>query len=379
MEDAGTLPASMPPRRWCLGAESPVANPVAELPPALLPPLHESAAGAPDVLPDDYGDAGGLWLTVRRQNPFDVLLLNGGSEVAPETILVRFRVLWKFWTQKLTVARQGATRTVVRRKYGDDIESYIDNLQWAYDQLSADGGSDFWRSRLAEERSKTLWSRMSDIVDATLADGLLDAAEVKHLISRAESVGYEREEFAVLLRDALHARRFEPETAPAGEAASTQLASVRWATSEVWARLRAAPKAASPMPVQQYYLRMRRTGAVFGPVPAENVPVVVRMHGLAASDDICVVGASVWQPIEQSQYGHCVRPESATYGYACPHCGQTLISWVEASPAGWVVFAIGVLTLLLYVGIIFLIIGIVMLATRTRTQHWRCAHCGYAS
>jgi hypothetical protein len=352
----------------------------AEVSTSLLDMLKACAAGAPDVLPLDYGDPGGLWVTVRCQNPFDVLLLDRQGEVTLDAVLVRFRVLWKFWTQKVAVARQGAMRAAIRKKYGEDIETYVDNLQWAYDQLSAEGGVAFWRDKLDQARARTLWSGMSETIDATLADGLLDPVEVSHVIARAESFGYEREEFATILRDTLYARRFEPELAPTGHTASLQLASVRWATPETWVRIRSESKSIARVPVEHHYVRVRRSGVVFGPVPADQVAQVIRENGVCAADEICIVGASVWQPITQSQFGYCVQAQGAPSAHACPQCGQALAVITEASSrAGWLVLVIGILTLWLYVGFVLVIIGIVMLATRTRVQRWRCLRCGYAS
>jgi hypothetical protein len=378
MEEAGTLPTSLPERRFSVGAECPVADPVAELPASLHEPLLRCASGDAGIVPPGYGDAGGLWVTVRRQNPFEVLLLDPRWHPSTGDVLTRFRALSAFWTQKLTISRQGATRTALRQKYGEGIESYAENLQWAYDQLSTDDGIAFWRKRLDDEHGKTLWSRVADSVDATLADGLLDQAETTYLMSRAESVGYKREEFAAVLRDVLHARRFEPEVAPVGDTESARLASVRWATADVWKGVRAA--AAQPKtPAEEYYVKVRQNGAVLGPLTPANVRELIRTNRVNATDDICVVGATVWQPVAQSRFAHLVQSQAGPATYPCPRCGFELVVETDTTTAAWLVLILGLFLTVVYVGVVLLIVGIVMLAKHEPNQHWKCRQCGYRS
>lgn len=376
MEDAGTLPTSLPARRWSLGAESPVSASPGELPPSLLEPLKQCADSATDVLPGDYGDVDGLWVTVRRQNPFEVLLLDPRSQQSPDDVLGRFRALSKFWTQKLTISRQGATRTAIRQKYGDELESYVDNVQWAYDQLGSEDGMAFWRRRLEEERGRTLWSRIADSVDATLSDGLLEGSEVAFLLSRAQSVGYDREEFAAALRDTLNAHRFEPEIAPFGDTEAVRLASVRWATAEVWKRLRTTSQL--PAVLEEYYVRVRRTGAVLGPLPAARVRDLVRSNEVGAGDDICVVGAAGWQSISQSAFAHVLPAQVAVSGRRCPNCGTGMTAIVPSMAAAWVTIIIGICTAIFFVGVVLVIIGIVMLVSQDKTVRWKCTRCGHS-
>lgn len=369
MDEAGTLPNNAPPRRWSVGADSPAADALEVLPPAVAARLEECASGPAGELPPDYGDPNGLWVTVRGRNPFEVLLLDPASPLSAETLLVRFRVLWKFWTQKAAIARQGATRAVIRQKYGDNIESYIDNLQWAYDQLSSDQGMAFWRKRVHEQRARLLWARVADIIDATLADGVLDVPETKHLFSRAASAGYEPEEFAGALRHVLYTRKFESESAPSGSSDAERLASVRWATPEMWARMRAATNPPAP----QFYLRVRHQG-VLGPMPAAQVEELIRARRVNAGDAICIVGASAWQPIEQSQYAHHFRAPMPE----CRRCGHVMMLVMQSAAGGWVVLVFGLITSFFIVGIPLVIAGIVMIANAHR-RRWQCTHCSYLS
>ena len=370
MDDAGILPNNLPPRRWNVGTDSPVAEPLDAVPPALLVRLKECAMGPADALPADYGDPGGLWVTVRARNPFEILLLDPGASPSSGTLLVRFRVLWKFWTQKSAVARQGATRGVIRQKYGESIESYIDNLQWAYDQLSSDDGVAFWKMRVQQQRTRMLWARVAEVIDATLADGMLEIAETKHLFARAEEVGYEREEFAGALRNVLYARKFESEGLLKGSTESERLVSVRWATPEVWAKVRAATAAVAPP--QLYYVCVRQ--AVFGPMTATQVEELIRTRRVTAGDGVCVAGAPVWQLMAQSHFAHHFRAQPAV----CPNCGHALIATTKSMGAGLALLVLGIITAFIYIGVLFIIIGIVMMVSAAKPQ-WRCANCGYSS
>lgn len=368
--DPGVLPARAGRIEWSAGTPSPVIDPVAELPQTIIAALKSCAALPPDVLPDTYGDTDGLWITIRRRNPFDVLMFDASTDPAPDALLVRARVLWKFWSQKQTVARQGATRAVIRQKYSDHVESFVENVQWAYNELSSAEGVDFWRKKIASERAGRLWARLSDSVEAALADGMLDLAETEHLLARGSYAGYERDEFARELREVLHARRFEPEFAPSGDTEHERLTSVRWATAEVWNRLRLAahpPSSAEEL----YYVNVQSTGDVIGPVAASVVESWIRGRRLTAADSLCVVGGAAWQPLLHSRFGHILTMSQNI----CPRCGAILIVSSSSSATGWALIILGVLTLVIYIGLIFIIIGIVLCAQKT--SGWRCPRCGY--
>ncbi|HEX2122766.1 MAG TPA: hypothetical protein VHL59_14105 [Thermoanaerobaculia bacterium] len=332
--------------------------------------LQECTAGAADTLPSDYGDPDGLWVTVRSRNPFRILMLDPGASPSPDALLVRFRVLWKFWTQKSTIARQGATRAVIRQKYGESIDSYIDNLQWAYDQLSTTEGVRFWRTTMQQQRAQMLWARVEPIIDAALADGMLEIDETRHLISRAEYAGYEREEFAGTLRSVLHARGFDSESALRGSTESDRLSSARWATADVWTRIRAAK--AAVVPVTLYYVHARQT--VFGPMTAVQVEELIRERRVNQGDGVCIAGAPVWQPIEQSQFAHHFRGPATP----CPRCGHALVIVTSSVMPGVLVLILGVVTAILYIGFVFIVIGIVMMIAAAQTR-WRCTQCRYSS
>jgi ribosomal protein S27AE len=370
MDEAGFLPNSVPPRRWSVGADSPVLEPYIDVPAVLLARLKEGAGGAADALPVDYGDPGGLWTTVRSRNPFHILLLDAGSPPSAETLLARFRVLWKFWTQKAALARQGATRAVIRQKYGESMESYVDNLQWAYDQLSTADGVAFWTKTMQEQRARMLWARVEEVIEATLADGVLDVAETRHLFSRAENAGYEREEFAGALRSVLYRRGFEAECALTGATESARMASTRWMTPQASEQIR--PATAGPVPTTLYYVRVLQT--VLGPIDPAQVKQMLYERRVNAGDSVCIVGELVWQPVEHSQFADDVRAAASR----CPRCGQVLVSGPAPIAKGVVLLIVGVITAIAVVGVFLVIAGITMIANASKAR-WSCARCGYSS
>lgn len=228
----GMLPSSLPPRRWKLGDESPVGEAAAELPKTVAQSLKKVCQTTLEELPPEYGEKGGLWITARSRNPFEVLLLDPMSECSSDALAKRQRLVGRFWAQKITVARQGATRRLVEEKYGKDIENYAENVQWAYEQLSTQGGSAFWRDRCEMLRLQEAWNRTSELVEATLVDGVLDPSESGLLMQRAEHSGYDREEFSKILLNILRERRFEPDATPVGASESERISSVRWLTAQ---------------------------------------------------------------------------------------------------------------------------------------------------
>lgn len=375
--DAGTLPTSSPERRWNLGADSPVKDALDEVPASVLSWLERFRNAIEDELPADYGDAGGPWLTVRRADPFDVLLLDPDAVIGPDLVLARWRLLWKFWTQKRTLARQGATRAVIAQKYGDDLDAYIENLQWAHDQLASEGGVAFWRKRNDDRRRAAVWRRLEPGVEAVLADGVLDPAEAGHLIRRGEEEGLSRDEIARMIRDFLHDRHYEPETAPRGATDAARLLSVRWAHPDYWERARASSARAAQPAEETYYVRVTRTGVVIGPVRAHQVEELVAERHVGAADTICVVGAARWQPIVQTRFGAAVVAHGMAAGQVCPRCASPLVWFQKTSTIGWTLFVIGILTTWLIVGFVLIVVGAVLIWSKdSRLQARRCTRCG---
>lgn len=195
-----------------------------------------TTAGGVTALPPGFGDPDGDWLTVRSDNPFTILYLDGrqAHRVTPEMALRHHDLLQRFWQEKLRSMSQGAARLAILKKYGGPdeserlVRSYPDLIESAYAQLATRGGIDAASQRLRAEREAVLHQRIDGKLDDYLVDSVLQPDELRALLVFAEQEGASRDAVIDRVRERLRIRGFVPEREPAGATLEEQLLSTPW-------------------------------------------------------------------------------------------------------------------------------------------------------
>lgn len=195
-----------------------------------------TTAGGVTALPPGFGDPEGDWVTVRSDNPFTVLYLDGrqAHRVTPEMALRHHDLLQRFWQEKLRSMSQGAARLAILKKYGGPdeserlVRSYPDLIESAYVQLATRGGIDAASQRLRAERDAVIHQRIDGKLDDYLVDSVLQPDELRALLVFAEQEGASRDAVIDRVRERLRIRGFVPEREPAGATLEAQLLSTPW-------------------------------------------------------------------------------------------------------------------------------------------------------
>jgi predicted RNA-binding Zn-ribbon protein involved in translation (DUF1610 family) len=117
---------------------------------------------------------------------------------------------------------------------------------------------------------------------------------------------------------------------------------------------------------------------VVGPVSQQVVQELIQRNRLIATDSVCAVGATHWLPVARTQFAQSLPAyRTSPAAYSCPRCAAPMVTVLKSSAAGWVLFVLGILTTVIFIGIVLIIIGAAML--RSKTVAWHCPQCGYAT
>jgi len=236
LPEAPAVPVQSP--RPVHEAVRPAVSPAAAVTPSAIEErlAAATAAGGVTALPPGFGDPDGDWVTVRSDNPFTVLYLDGrqAHRVTPEMALRHHDLLQRFWQEKLRSMSQGAARLAILKKYGGPdeserlVRSYPDLIESAYAQLATRGGIDTASQRLRAEREAVLHQRIDGKLDDYLVDSVLQPDELRALLVFAEQEGASRGSVIDRVRERLRVRGFVPEREPAGATLEEQLLSTAW-------------------------------------------------------------------------------------------------------------------------------------------------------
>ena len=193
-------------------------------------------AGGLTALPANFGDPDGDWVTVRSENPFEVLYLDYHSvdQITPEIVGRHANLLKKFWEGKLRSLSQGAARIAITKKYGGEhesdrlVRSYPDLIECAFQRMSSSSGiEDAYREIVTELRA-VVFARIDERFGDFVIDGVLQPEEALSLLQVGEREGAPREVVAAHIHDLLRRAGMIGKGASAGSTLSQQLIQTVW-------------------------------------------------------------------------------------------------------------------------------------------------------
>lgn len=257
----GQIPPSAP-------GGTPVAGPATAATERIEPPAAATAApplsraeriaaatraGGLAALPASFGDTDGDWVTVRSENPFEVLYLDDhqAQQITPEIVSRHRELLQNFWREKLKSLSQGAARVAILRKYGGEheaealVRSYPGRIEDAYHRLSTFGGIEEEYRKIVTRQQKAFFARLDEKLTDFLVDSELQPQEIKALFELADREGVARELVAVRVQERVRAAGLVSDGDVSGTTLEQQLLSSSWAHPS---RRAQPPPAPSPEP-----------------------------------------------------------------------------------------------------------------------------------
>ncbi len=210
-----------------------------------------TAAGGLTELPAGFGDPRGGWETVRSDNPFTVLFVDGGQahRVTPEITSRHRDLLQRFWQEKLRSMSQGAARVSILHKYGGAEEServirgYPEAIERAYQKLATRDGIDSAYRTLVRERESQVLTRVDEKLDDYLVDFVLQPDELRALLAFAEREGIAPDAVLEHVQERLRILGYVPEHEPSGETKESRFLSTAWMHPSVLPTILPAPPA----------------------------------------------------------------------------------------------------------------------------------------
>jgi hypothetical protein len=195
-----------------------------------------TAAGGLSDLPGSFGDRDADWVTVRSDNPFEVLYLQyrSAAQITPEMLGRHRDLLQQFWAGKLRSMSQGAGRLAIVEKYGGEhrsellVQSYPDLVDRAYRRLSAPGGIQEAHRQIVGRLQTAALAQIDQRLSYFLVDTVLQPEESRDLLDLGEREGIPRSIVANRILDRLRADGFEPERLLVGTTPEVQLLATAW-------------------------------------------------------------------------------------------------------------------------------------------------------
>jgi predicted Holliday junction resolvase-like endonuclease len=193
-------------------------------------------AGGLTVLPASFGDTDGDWVTVRSENPFEVLYLDyrRADRITPEIVGRHRDLLDNFWQEKLKSMSQGAARVAIATKYGGEhqserlVRSYPDLIDRAFHRLSTLRGIEEAYREIVAKQQRAVFARMDEKLSDYLVDLVLQPQETLALFEFADREGVAREVVAAHVQERIRAAGLVSETEVSGATLEQQLLSSAW-------------------------------------------------------------------------------------------------------------------------------------------------------
>ena len=193
-------------------------------------------AGGLPALPPGFGDTGGDWMTVRSENPFEVLYLDHrqAHRIQPEIVSRHRELLQNFWREKLKSLSQGAARVAILKKYGGEheaealVRSYPGRIEDAYHRLSTFGGIKEEYRKIVTRQQKAFFARLDEKLTDFLVDSVLQPQEIAALFEFADREDVAREIVAARVQERIRAAGLVSDLVVSGTTLEQQLLSSSW-------------------------------------------------------------------------------------------------------------------------------------------------------
>jgi hypothetical protein len=199
-----------------------------------------TTAGGFTKLPDNFGDRGGDWVSVRAKNAFEILYLDWrqAERITPEMTSRHQALLTAFWTRNIRAMTEGA-RVAVVDKYGGEhrspelIQSYPAAIAEAFSRLATREAIDATSRELFVERQESILARLDEQLTVCLFDKALQPAETRALFEFADREGIARDLVAAHVANRLAAEQIKPVGPVSGATGAERLLSTTWAHDSV--------------------------------------------------------------------------------------------------------------------------------------------------
>jgi hypothetical protein len=193
-------------------------------------------SGGLTALPASFGDAGGDWVTVRSDNPFEVLYFDYrlADRITPEAVSRHHEFLKRFWQDKLKSMSQGAARLAILKKYGGQhesdklVRSYPEVIDDAYDRLSTTSRIEGVYREIVARQQNAIFARIDEKLNDFLVDLVLQPQETMALFEFSDREGLARDVVAVHVRSRISAAGLMNDRALSGATLEQQLLSSAW-------------------------------------------------------------------------------------------------------------------------------------------------------
>lgn len=248
-------------------------------------------AGGLVELPPDFGDAGGLWLTIGSTSPFEVLLLDWRqAESITQEVVARHRnLLHGFWGETLRSMSQGAARISILKKYGGEhesdrlVQSYPGRIDSAFHRISTLRGIAEAHQEIVREIWAVTLAALDLMLDAFLVDQVLQPEEVKALFGKSDAAKVPREVVAEhLYRRIVEAGLTRDGGAVAGSL-EEQLFSGAWRHPSRRVAVRPPEPDAAPLPRRRLLPALSVSAAVVGVLASAATLWMLRLGPFSTS------------------------------------------------------------------------------------------------
>ena len=187
-------------------------------------------------LPTGFDEPQGDWITINSSNPFELLYLDYRQYrfISPEMVQGNYNLLEKFWKEKLGTMMTGGNRVAFKNKYGDGtIENSLPKLKRAVEKLKSTSGIEQYYTEINNERLRAGEEKLKDSIEHMMMDGRADRSEIRLCLERGLKYDLQKEETAIIVRQALDEASFRPYGNVDGQALVERLLSVdHWMTDE---------------------------------------------------------------------------------------------------------------------------------------------------
>lgn len=239
-------------------------------------------SGGLKQLPENFDDENGDWQVIKSSDPFRILYLDYKlyEFVTPDIVSSNYKILQRFWTDKLGMMMVGGNRASFKTKYGDGtIENSQSILKKAYDKLSTSAGISQYYQEINSARLKAGADGLRVNIRQMTMDG--DASKDEILFCFEEGVKYNlsHEETASIIKKTFDELSLMPYGTATGSTISEQLLSVEhWMTKTKINEAERIKKEKELLRVQilpgKYATTLEEMGAILFEDPAEAKEII---------------------------------------------------------------------------------------------------------
>lgn len=195
-----------------------------------------TAAGGLAELPIGFDERDGDWESVRSDDPFEVLYLDGRQwmHITQDTVERHYRLLSDLWRTKKLRMHSGAAGRQIAMRYGgeDNVDRFPALVDAAYRRIGTQEGREREFRQIDTERRERGERAIAKMVNAYLHDGLLEPGETDALLADGVDAGLTPDETAEYIEDRLHFGGFRADAIPLAEPPAARLRSVSWRTAK---------------------------------------------------------------------------------------------------------------------------------------------------